>query len=110
MSDLITFELTANGNAIVMKSNLLALTPDITYKCVIIPINSIDYMVEEDVQTDGINVILHSGNKHTVMPNYVTKIGTTTYTHPITIAGLGSFLVCPDNDTLLADLLTLMNW
>lgn len=110
MADLLTFELTTNGKAVKMKTNMLEYTPDIDYAKVTIAIDSICHIVQEENNQDGINITLKSGIKHTVSPFHVTKVGAKTYTIPLTIEGLGDFLVCGNNDELVTDLFNLIGW
>jgi hypothetical protein len=101
--EFITFTLSANGKAVIMNTNDLLNYPSIDFKKVIIQISSINHLVLEENDEDGINVTLTNGIKYTISPGTVTMVGTNDYK-------LLPSYVCPDNETLLNDLITLIGW
>ena len=101
--EFITFTISTNGIAIILRTNDLINLPEIDHKTVIIPLNSISHLIQEENDGDGINVLLANGSKYTITPGTITMIGTNDYK-------LLPSYVCPDNDTLLNDLMVLIGW
>ena len=111
MPTFITFELTSNSKAIQLKTNDLSSNPSVDYKRVVINLEDVGHLVEEENPTDGVNVILVDGTKYTILPYHVSMIGVKTYPLiSVPELGGGSFEVCPDNETLLNDLIQLIGW
>ena len=100
--DILTFDITPNAKAVKMASNG---TSD-NFNIAVILIDNICNMVLEADDDYGINVIMNNGQKHTIKPNDVTRVGVKTYTHQRIINGF-TFLVCDDGTELLQDILDL---
>lgn len=75
MATYLTFDLTTNSKAVVMKTNDLILSPDINYKSVTVLIENITYISQEENNSDGVNVILNNGTRYTILPSSVTRVG-----------------------------------
>jgi hypothetical protein len=101
--EFITITLSINGLAIILHTNDLVNLPEVDYKTVVIPLGSISHFIQEENDEDGINVMLVNGSKYTITPGTITMVGTNDYK-------LLPSYVCPDNDTLLTDLLNLTGW
>jgi hypothetical protein len=101
--EFITFSLSANGMAIILRTNDLINLPEIDHKAVVIPLSSISYFIQEENSVDGINVMLSNGSKYNVTPGTITMIGAIDYK-------LTPGYVCPDTDTLVTELLNLIGW
>lgn len=101
--EFITIELTANAQAIILKTNSLILSPEIDYDKVIIPLSSICHIIQEENSNDGINIMMVNDTKYSINPNYITMIGSNDYK-------LLPSYICPNNDTLVNDILALVGW
>ena len=103
MPKLISFELTANSKAIEMKTNDAVQSASIDYTEVIIPIESIDHLVLEENEADGVNIILMSGEKHSIKHTDVSQVGANDYSN-------APPYVYPDRSTFISDLVVLVGW
>lgn len=101
MPTYLTFDLTANSKAVVLKTNDAIHSPDVDYRIVTIQINLVEYIVLEENDADGINIVLSSGEKYTIDPMVVTRVGTHDKS-PLTY-GL-------DSEQLRLDLIDLIGW
>lgn len=103
MPKYLSFELTTNNKAIKMSANDAALLPSVDYDFVYIPINSVDHLVIEKNEIDGLNVVLTSGQKHTIKFQEVSQVGANDY------SGSAPY-VYPDMNTFITDLIALVGW
>jgi hypothetical protein len=101
MPTYLTFDLTANSKAVVLKTNDTIVSPDVDYRCVVISIDDIARIVLEENDSDGINVSLLDGEKYPINPAIVTRVGI----HDKSPATYGA-----DSQQLLDDLIELIGW
>ena len=111
MADLLNFTLTPQLKAVYMQTGDAIHIPEIDYRSVDIQISSIEQVIKEENDADGINVILSSGTKHTINPLFVTSVGNEQGTVPVNYGLPGDpYLVFPDTATLRNAIINLIGW
>lgn len=76
MPTFITFDLSASGKSIIMKSNDAIASPFIDFREVTIQIANVETVILEENNDDGVNINLVSGAKYTIKAQEVTRVGT----------------------------------
>lgn len=70
-----TFDLTPNSKAVTMATNDLAAAPEIDYLEITILIEDLSRFVLEEVEANGVNIILRDKTKFTIKKELVSRIG-----------------------------------
>ncbi len=111
MADLLTFDLTPNSKAIELKTNDLIYVPEVDYQNVTIQLSLVEYIVQEENEVDGLNIVLSSGEKYTIDPKFVTRVGAVNGTVSASY-GLPNdpYNVYVDSTTLRTELINLIGW
>jgi len=72
---LITIELSANGKALIVKTNQAVADPSIDYRQVNILIANIAWMLLEENPSDGVALLMNTGQKISMNYTSVTSVG-----------------------------------